>query len=223
MRDGEDFGGAARGGGLVVVAALLALAAEFLELVEADDGAVQLAFDGGGVAHHQSEFLAGLFGGIQTEGHFGQIAFASADAPQTPQRGGDVVDQLEFERADRLGFLEQVLEQRVEFGLVLLGQDHAAAGQPMLERIQRRTLLARGGARTGPRGDYGIGFKRHGNVFRSPQGSSTSIAARQNKRSGVKSLKIRVLFSGNGYFRCHDSCTGTVRRALSAQPEWQVL
>ncbi len=139
--------------------ALVALVAEFLDLVEADDGAVELALDGGGVAHHQGEFLAGLLGGFEAEGDFGEIAFAASDAPQTPESCGDVVDQLELEGADGLGFLEEVFEQRVVFGLVLIGQNDTAAGEPMLERVQRRALLAGGGPRTGPFGDDATGFE----------------------------------------------------------------
>ncbi len=60
LRDGEDFGRAARVRFLVFAAALVAFVAEFLDLIEADDGAVELALDCGCVAHHQGEFLAGL-------------------------------------------------------------------------------------------------------------------------------------------------------------------
>src|SRR5579885_3328327 len=73
-------------------------------LGQANGGGVKLAPARGSVAQHQGELFAGLLRAA-AEGDVGEIALAAAGAAQPPEGGGNIVDQLDFERADGLGFV----------------------------------------------------------------------------------------------------------------------
>jgi len=100
------------------------------------------------------------FGGVDAAGVRGhaegeEVGFQGHDAVQTPGCVGDGLDQLFFGGEFGLVFGEEFLDMELVGGEGLGGHDHGLAGEPMAERVQRRTVLAGFGARAS--GFLGIG------------------------------------------------------------------
>jgi hypothetical protein len=96
----------------------------------------------------------GLIGG-RVGGAGKQLGFEEWDAVEALGGVGDFVDQLSLGGGGGGVLIEKLLDVAlVGFG-VLGGQDSSAGGETMAQRVERRTLLARFGARTS--GVQGVG------------------------------------------------------------------
>jgi hypothetical protein len=96
----------------------------------------------------------GLLGG-RIGGAIQQVGFEERDAVETPGGVGELVDELGFGCCGGLVFVEELATMGFIRGWVFRGQDGGAGRQAMAQRVERRTLLAGFGARTG--GVLGIG------------------------------------------------------------------
>ena len=71
--------------------------------------------------------------------------FHGADAAEAPASDGHGLDEVEFGLAAGLVLVEEGREERVEFFLVLVGEDEVLGAQAVFEGIAGGTSLAFGG------------------------------------------------------------------------------
>ena len=141
----EDFG-------RVVELTALQAAALFLDIAKLLEGFLELAGEAGAVQAKRGELRdQGLGVGVLGQ----QFGFEEGDAVEAPGGVGDFVDQLSLGGGAGLVLVEKLLDVAlVGFG-VLGRQDGGAGSETMAQRVERRTLLAGFGARTG--GVLGVG------------------------------------------------------------------
>jgi hypothetical protein len=128
----------------------LVFAALGLGFAEADDGSVELAFDGSHVAQQRFETFG--LGGADEEFEGAGLengGFVTAGSLETPEAGGDFGNEFGFEGADGGVIGEELVVEMVEVGLVLSRQHHAAAGESMFEAVHARDGFAGVGAGAG--------------------------------------------------------------------------
>lgn len=119
-----------------------------LEVLETDNGAIELAFDGAHVADQTVEAGGGV-GGEEIVADFEGLGFAGAGSGQTPGAGSDLADDLEFELPFGFTIGGDIGEQLVEVGLIFAGDDDLAGSETVLEGIAAGDGFALGCAWTG--------------------------------------------------------------------------
>jgi hypothetical protein len=128
----------------------LLLAAVGLELAELGVGAVELSFDGRGVAEDAIEaFGVGVVGGEQVVAVEQTVGFDGAGAPETPHAVGNVGDELGFELAFGFEFGDEGLVHAVEVGLIFAWEDDLGGSEPVFEGVAAGASFAEDGARSG--------------------------------------------------------------------------
>jgi hypothetical protein len=108
----------------------------FLELLEADDGSVEFAFDGSDVTESQGEAAFGFLSRfVGDEVNVEIFGFGFSGPIETPHAAGDFMDDLDFERVLRSVLLDEAGHERIEFGAIFSGQDDVATGEAMLKCV----------------------------------------------------------------------------------------
>jgi hypothetical protein len=151
-----------KGGGFVEIATL-AVGAVGLDVAKGLQGLLELAGEtmaldaevgdeAMGVNDIEGDFLIERDGGGGAREHLG---FEQRDAVETPGGVDEFPDELRFGGGGGLIFVEELAAMVFKGGWIFGRKDGGCGGQPVAQRVQRGTLLAGFGARTG--GMLGIG------------------------------------------------------------------
>jgi hypothetical protein len=150
-------------GGGVAQIALFAFAALGLEVAKSGKRLLELAREAlaveaeggkGAMGVDDVEAEGGFFGGWMG-GASKKVGFEEWDAVEAPGGVGEFVDELSFRWGGGLVLVEELLDVALEGGEVLGGEDGGAAGEAVLERVERGAEFAGGGAGAG--GVLGVG------------------------------------------------------------------
>ena len=148
----ENFGGIAE----LLAFAFAALLLDFAELLE---GLLELTGEALAVEAEGGECTVGVedieLGIGRVSGAREQLGFEVWNSIEAPGGVGEFVDQLGFGGGGWLVFIQKLLEVEREHGRILGGEDGGAGGESVAQGIERRSLFAGWGARTG--GVLGIG------------------------------------------------------------------
>jgi hypothetical protein len=99
-------------------------------LFEANDGPIELTFDGSGVAENEIELFRGARV-VVTECEVDVLGFIAARAGETPGAGRDFASELGFDFADGFAVGRYIGAQFLEFCRVLAGDDGVGRRQAM--------------------------------------------------------------------------------------------
>jgi hypothetical protein len=125
---GHCFEGFADGGG--------EFAAGGLSFAEADDSAIELAFDGGHVAEQSFEaFRLSVADENFERAVFQYAGFVPASSLQAPEAGSDFGDELGFESAVGRVLGDELVVEAIEIGLAFATEDDGFRREPMLQTI----------------------------------------------------------------------------------------
>lgn len=121
------------------------------------------AFEGGGERLVGGERVVGVFLDV-VNGFDEELSFDAGDAVEAPFGRDHFMDQVELDRADGAELLEVGVEEGVEVGGVLGGEDEGLRTQPVFEGVLRRAGAAGfgdGSAGFGAVEARGFGFGWH--------------------------------------------------------------